>query len=172
MKLWFLERKVQKSNFLWMAQIKSKFKISLARRLLHSDSILTRSSFVCQLTFLITWWRNFRTKINLAKTIFQLVHLTDFYIFFVQFPLKFFGRRPRFAGSLTTRAGFWGHVAVEADAIEVRDEHVDENFRDCFTGADRVAVLVMNVTWSCSATRCVGVMRLTDTFFTSWKVAL
>ena len=51
--------------------------------------------------------------------------------------------------------------------MEVRDEQVDENFRDCLTGADRGAVFVMNVTCSCSATLCIGVMRFTETFFIS-----
>lgn len=69
-------------------------------------------------------------------------------------------------------ACFWGHVDVEVDAIEVRDEQVDENLRDCLAGAERGAVFVMKLTWSWSAMRCGGVIRLTDTFLTSWNVDL
>lgn len=59
-----------------------------------------------------------------------------------------FGRpRPRLTCSLTIRAGFKGHVDVEVEAIEVReDEHVDENFRDILVATERGAVLVMMLT--------------------------
>lgn len=87
--------------------------------------------------------------------------------------MTFFGRpRARLTGSITMGACFWGHVDVDVEAIEVRDEQVDENLRDCLTGADRVAVFVMKFTWSWRAMRCGGVIRLTETFLTSWNVDL
>lgn len=91
--------------------------------------------------------------------------LTGFYIFFIHFPLTFLGRLPRLAGSLATRAGFSGHV--DAEAIEVWDEQVDECLRDCFTELGRAVVLVMKLTCSWSAIRCGEVIFLTDTFLQS-----
>lgn len=71
--------------------------------------------------------------------------LRFFYIFFVHFPSTFLGLpRPRFTCSFTTRACFRGHVDV--DAIEVReDEHVDENFLDCFKCRERGVDFVMRL---------------------------
>jgi hypothetical protein len=68
---------------------------------------------------------------------------------------------------------FFGHVDVEA--MDARDEHVEEYLRDFFESPlflsdddDLVALL----TSSCSAMRCVGVMRLIDTCLANWKVGL
>mgnify|MGYP003449215899 FL=1 len=59
--------------------------------------------------------------------------------------LLIFGRpRVFFTCSLTTRATFKGHV--EADAMEARDEHVDENLRDFFTPFGRDEDFVIDVT--------------------------
>lgn len=95
----------------------------------------------------------------------QLGASLHFYNFLIHLPLTFFGRLPRLAGSLATRAGFGGHVDVEA--MEVWDEQVDECLRDCFTELGRAAVLVMKLTCSCRAIRCGEVIFLTDTFLQS-----
>jgi hypothetical protein len=65
--------------------------------------------------------------------------------------------------------------------MDARDEHVDEYLRDFFESFlpplfsaddDDDDDFVTELTNSCSAMRCGGVMRLIDTCFTSWKVVL
>jgi hypothetical protein len=51
------------------------------------------------------------------------------------------------------RAGLEGHVDVEVEDSEVREEHVEEYLREVLVVAERGAVLVMKLTWSWRAQR-------------------
>jgi hypothetical protein len=63
-------------------------------------------------------------------------------------------------------------VDVEVEAIEVREEHVEEYLRDFLMVAERGAVLVMKLTWSWRAQRCDEVIFLTETVLVSWNEGL
>lgn len=95
-------------------------------------------------------------KINLTKikkskiSLYTVPKVHNYHFLHLNYSLQMsflliFGRpRVFFTCSLTTRATFKGHV--EADAMEARDEHVDENLRDFFTPFGRDEDFVIDVT--------------------------
>lgn len=98
---------------------------------------------------------------------FTLSCFKSYKVFYNRFPLSFGRPRPRLTCSLTTRAGFKGHVEVDVEAIEVREEQVDEYFRDVLVIGFRGKVFVMKFTCSCNVWRCDDVIFLTEKFLVS-----